>query len=573
MPGSTEKTLPIETARATDPGGIWARLDLALTLLAIDPGGLGGLWLRARASPLRDRALGGLARVPLPLRRLTASMGDDALFGGVDLTATLAEGRVVTQAGVFAQASALVLPMAERCTPGLAARLALALDSGVGHCLTALDEGAEEAELLPPALADRLAFHLDLTDLRHADSRDLAAHDYADARGRLASVVLPDGAVADLTLVAVQLGIPSLRAPLLALRAARAHAALMGNGVVGPDDLAAAVQLVFTPRATRVPEAPEEDLEEDEPQDQPEDQADAGDQDQLPDLPAEVLLEAVKALLPPDLLAKLAAGQAARVAKSGGAGAMRKGNRRGRPKPARPGRLDGQSRLDLVATLRAAAPWQPLRRVSGGPERLLHIRPADLRLKRFEEKSDRLLIFTVDASGSAAFTRLAEAKGAVELMLAEAYARRDHVALIAFRGPGAEVLLPPTRSLVQTKRRLAGLPGGGGTPLAAGLQAAMQVAVQARGRGMSPTVLVLTDGRANIALDGRADRAQAGGDAQTMARALRAQGFPGLIIDMGPRPEAGLRALAGVMDAPYLALPRANAARLSGAIGAVLGDG
>ncbi|SDW07035.1 magnesium chelatase subunit D [Roseicitreum antarcticum] len=566
-----------ETSAATDPGGIWARLDLALTLLSIDPGGLGGLWLRARASPLRDRALAGLARVALPQRRLAANMGDDALFGGVDLTATLAEGRVVMQAGIFAQPSALVLPMAERSPPGLAARLALALDSGVGHCLTALDEGAEEAELLPPALADRLAFHIDLTDLRHAASRDLAAHDYAAARARLAGVALPDGAVEDLTLVAVQLGIPSLRAPLLALRAARAHAALMGNRVVGPDDLAAAVQLVFTPRATRVPETPEEDDQPEDPPEQPADPpdespADEGDQEKLPDLPAEVLLEAVKALLPPDLLATLAAGQAARVAKSGGAGAAKKGNRRGRPKPSRPGRLDGQARLDLVATLRAAAPWQPLRRASA-PDRLLHIRPADLRVKQFEEKSDRLLIFTVDASGSAAFTRLAEAKGAVELMLAEAYARRDHVALIAFRGPGAEVLLPPTRSLVQTKRRLAGLPGGGGTPLAAGLQAAMQVAVQARGRGMQPTVLVLTDGRANIALDGRADRVQAGGDAQTMARALRAQAFPGLIIDMGPRPEAGLKALAGLMDAPYLALPRANAARLSGAIGAVLGDG
>ena len=38
------------------------------------------------------------------------------------------------------------------------------------------------------------------------------------------------------------------------------------------------------------------------------------------------------------------------------------------------------------------------------------------------------------------------------------------------------MLLPPTRSLVQTKRRLGGLPGGGGTPLAAGLQAALELA-------------------------------------------------------------------------------------------------
>ena len=57
--------------------------------------------------------------------------------------------------------------------------------------------------------------------------------------------------------------------------------------------------------------------------------------------------------------------------------------------------------------------------------------------------------------------RLAEAKGAVELLLAQAYAKRDQVALIAFRGTGAEVLLPPTRSLVQGKRRLSALGPGG----------------------------------------------------------------------------------------------------------------
>jgi magnesium chelatase subunit D len=163
-------------------------------------------------------------------------------------------------------------------------------------------------------------------------------------------------------------------------------------------------------------------------------------------------------------------------------------------------------------------------------------------------------------------TRLAEAKGAVELLLGEAYARRDHVALVAFRGEGAEVLLPPTRSLVQTKRRLAGLPGGGGTPLAAGLRAAMDLARAAQGRGMTPTLALLTDGRANIALDGSANRQAAAADAAHYARAIRAQAIPGLVIDMSPRPQAALKTLAGEMGAPYIAMPRADAGRLSAAV-------
>ena len=166
--------------------------------------------------------------------------------------------------------------------------------------------------------------------------------------------------------------------------------------------------------------------------------------------------------------------------------------------------------------------------------------------------------------------RLAEAKGAVELLLAQAYARRDHVALIAFRGTTAEVLLPPTRSLVQTKRRLAALPGGGATPLAAGLQAAMELADQARRRGLTPTIALLTDGRANIALDGSANRAMAATDALKLARALRVTGVDGIVIDTGNRPEPGLKTLSQTLGGTYLALPRADAKRLSVAMSAVL---
>lgn len=559
----------------------WQRVNLALACFALDPAALGGIWLRARVGPVRDRVQDALhtALQGLNLRRIHPGIGDDALFGGVDLSATLAEGRVVRTRGLLGDPAVLVMPMAERVKPGLAARLAAALDARKGLSLIALDEGAEPEERLPSALADRLAIHLDLAEQGLTASPELALDmaALAEARALLPRVTVPDSAIAELAEVAARLGIGSLRAPLQALAVARASAALSGEDCIESADLMLAVELVLAPRATQIPET-EQSAPEDSPEDAPEPPPEAEDkpeteqdEDRIDLPPAEMLLEAAKAMLPPDLLARLAAGRAARSSPSAsGSGAAKKGNHRGRPLPSRAGRPGGDARVDLVATLRAAAPWQPMRRkLADQPDRL-HIRMSDIRLRQFEETSDRAIIFVVDASGSAALARLGEAKGAVELLLGEAYARRDHVALVAFRGEGAEVLLPPTRSLVQTKRRLSQLPGGGGTPLAAGLKAALELALLAQGKGMTPSVALLTDGRANVDLSGSADRAQAGEDATAMARAIRARGWPAIVIDTGLRPTRGLDALAREMGAPYLPLPRADARSLSAAVDASL---
>ena len=537
----------------------WTRALTGLALLAVDPG-LGGLALRARVGPVREAFVGMLGALPLPQVRLHPAMGDEALFGGLDLSGTLAAGRVVAARGLLARPGAFVLPMAERAGAGLAARLGMMLDAG-GGCLIALDEGAED-EALVPGLAERLAFGVDLSDVALGDVTGFPwdAEEIAAARGGLGSVVAGPEVVGEIVAVMDAFGVESGRVGLFALRAARAHTALWGRDAVTAEDLEAAAGLVIAPRATRVPEAAPE--REEPPAPEPGESREAEGEDVV--LPEELLIEAVRALLPDDLLDRLRA-QKARVGKGEGSGAARKGNRRGRPLPSRPGRMGDGARVDLVATLRVAAPWQRLRTGPG-----VRVRAGDLRFRRFEEKSDRLLVFAVDASGSAALARLGEAKGAVELLLAQAYARRDHVALIGFRGTGAEVLLPPTRSLVQTKRRLAALPGGGGTPLAAGLKAALGMADQARRRGLTPTVIVLTDGRANIALDGRADRARAGEEAQAMGRALRAQGVDAVVIDTGNRPEPALKQLAQAMDGVWLPMPRADAQRLSRAVAAAL---
>ena len=140
-------------------------------------------------------------------------------------------------------------------------------------------------------------------------------------------------------------------------------------------------------------------------------------------------------------------------------------------------------------------------------------------------------------------------------MLADCYIRRDQVALIAFRGSAAELLLPPTRSLARAKRSLAGLPGGGGTPLAAGLDAAFALSDSTRRKGQTPTVIVLTDGRANIARDGGQGRPKAEEDAISAARQLRAAGIAAVLVDTSPRPGISGETFAREMGARYLPLP------------------
>ena len=166
------------------------------------------------------------------------------------------------------------------------------------------------------------------------------------------------------------------------------------------------------------------------------------------------------------------------------------------------------------------------------------------------------------SSVDAAAARLAEAKGAVELMLAEAHVTRAEVALIAFRGASAELLLPPTRSLTRARRALADLPGGGGTPLAAGLDAARALAAMSARRGRTPALVLMTDGRANIAADGTASRARATADAAAAARRIAHDALAGILIDIAPRPQPEAEELAHAMRLRYLPLPRADAAAL-----------
>jgi magnesium chelatase subunit D len=579
----------------------WSDAVLAAALFAADPNGIGGVSLRSRPGPGRERwfaLLQGMLPPATPLRRLPLNVSDSRLLGGLDLAATLRAGRPVAERGLLidADGGVVVVAMAERVPQGTAARLAAVLDTSevvverdgiaarhpVKLGLIALDEGIDD-ERPPDALRDRLAIHIDLGGTRPTGetAAPATADDIVAARIRLSAVAADDEIVTALCEAALALGIVSLRAPLLALRVARGSAALSGRDVIGPDDIAAAARLVLAPRAMQLPvqEQPDDEEAGDHERDETEpssghEQPDNGEPNSEQSL-GDIVLAAAHAAVPADVLARLKLVDAgrSRPASSGRAGIVRQSLRRGRPIGSRRGDLRGGARLSVIDTLRAAVPWQSIRRrereiagVVAGRSVRVEVRREDFHVARFKQRTETTTVFVVDASGSAAVNRLAEAKGAVEYLLADCYVRRDRVALISFRGPGAELLLPPTRSLVRAKRGLAGLPGGGGTPLAAGIDAACGLADALLRRGETPTVLLLTDGRANIARDGTAGRPQAEDDALAAARLLRLDGINALLIDTSPRPQPFAQRLATEMGAAYLVLPYADAAAVSNVV-------
>jgi len=573
-------------------------------LLSVDPLGLGGVVLRGRPGLQRDRWLEIFRNAQSPgvaWRKVPVHVDDDRLLGGLDVAATLRAGKPVVASGLLAEADQgfLVLTMAERLQRGVAARICAVLDQGCVHLerdgiarqlparfsVIALDEGLEDDQRLSQDLEDRLAFQLFIDDPEQGPHAGLpwTVKQLARARDALNEVQTGAETLDSLCGASALLGIGSMRGAWLALRCARATAALAGRTIVSTEDIQLATRLVLASRARQWPpdsdEAPAEPPQQsaEKPPEQNPQQEDQQAQIPTPDIPEELVLAAVKAALPPGLLARLqaAANRRKSLAANGRFGPGALSRRRGRPIGVHASAPRAGQRLNVGATLKAAAPWQKLR--NAGPHRSepnlklrLQFRPGDFRVSRYKSRRESTTIFVVDASGSSATQRLAEAKGAVELLLAECYVRRDQVALIAFRGTGAELLLAPTRALARARRELAGMPGGGGTPLAAGIDSARELAHDLVRRGRHPVIVVMTDGRANIARDGTPGHQKANEEALAASRLLKVCGWSSIVVDTSSRPRPLARELAESMGAQYLPLPYADANALSGVVKAAV---
>ncbi|HSO74309.1 MAG TPA: VWA domain-containing protein, partial [Blastocatellia bacterium] len=500
-----------------------------------------------------------------PFVEMPLNATDYQLLGGIDLEATLAAGKRRASPGALARADggALYVDCVNLLDAASADNLAGALEDGVvrleregisealpsrfvfigtsdpaeGEVSANLrdrvgllvETGGEGSATEGSDIIERvLEFDRDPAGFVGAFAVETAAvmAHIENARLLLPEVTVSREDINRIAQIAMSLGVEGNRADIFSVRAARASAALAGRDFVVDEDIVAAIKLVLLPRATRLqantqrqsetqgaqPEAAPQEPKRPVPESTV--SAEAGEPDRTP--LGDLIIEAIGSPPLNEALA-LPGGKRMQRARSGsGKRAKTSDSSRGRYAGVDESR-HAHSRIAVDATLRAAAPHQISRRAkrdarSNEAARLLDddvrrresrvkILPDDLRFKRFKRRSGALFIFAVDASGSMAVNRMAQAKGAITRLLGDAYLHRDKVALISFRGSQADVLLAPTRSVELAKRLVDAMPTGGGTPVSAGLVKALDLARGARLQKVSQTlVLLFTDGRANVEL-------------------------------------------------------------------------
>ncbi len=156
--------------------------------------------------------------------------------------------------------------------------------------------------------------------------------------------------------------------------------------------------------------------------------------------------------------------------------------------------------IDPVATCIAAA----VRRGEGQNPSDDAVEIGDIRRRLRVQDVRKTIIFLIDASESMLVEeQMKLAKGAVLGLLTKAYQKRYRAGVIVFRDRSAKVVLPPTTSIARARRALQAVAAGGATPLADGLEKALQLVRSERIRHPNDMaqVILVTDGKPSVSME------------------------------------------------------------------------
>ena len=549
-----------------------ALLQGILTVSKIDPS-LGSLSIKANYSTVREAFLSNLFALLRPngLKKIYPFQNPTDFAKSINMMDTLTFGIPKYNDDIFSSHNiALILTNTEKMEKGLATFLREKIKNNANKFFIALDE-SESNEIPNANLSEYLNFSINLDGIRYRDLKKVSINrkKIAEARENLVTVEVNKKILDYLVASAEMFSVSNMHTIFSTLKVAKSLCAYKGNKSVSREDINLAISLSMIHKAKQIPEFQQEEKEAATEQEQSRDDNESkANNSELNNKDKKMLIDALKISLPSNLIESLLSKnfQNINLGESAGSGEKNNNFSAGRPIPSINRKYSSDKRIDLIATLTKAIPWQKLRSSSGTKNRKIIIYPQDIMIKRFEKQSERLLIFLVDASGSNAIGRLAEAKGAIEILLSDAYAKRDNVALISFSGLKADPLLLPTKSLVTAKKKLSSLPGGGATPLANGLLEAFNMAEAARPRNITPIIILLSDGRGNMSLDGVGDRVKSIKDTKYVASLIKQNAINNIFIDTSRRKTQIADELARELNGHYFQLPMANSGTISKAV-------
>lgn len=177
---------------------------------------------------------------------------------------------------------------------------------------------------------------------------------------------------------------------------------------------------------------------------------------------------------------------------------------------------------------------------------------SDIQKKIRYKKRTNLILFVVDASSSMAMAgKMAAAKGAILLLLSDAYQNRNRVSLIVFKQDHAETILEPTTSVNHAREVFENITMRGYTPLSSGLLKAAKVIKKENlcRPDEIPVVVLMTDGEGNVSALGM----DAGEEAVLAGKKIRQEGADIILINTAhPKLDSGsAKILADNIGAVY----------------------
>lgn len=556
----------------------------------------------------------------VPFVNLPLGASEDRVLGSLDFEQALKQGRQAFKPGLLASAHRGLLYidevnlLADHLVDVLLDVAAMGVNTvqreglSISHParITLLGTMNQEEGELRPQLLDRFGLMVDVAAPRdaairsevvrrrlafEADPQGFAARWQAEgqalqaqigqAQAMLGAVTVSDQLFDFISQLCCEFEVASLRADIVLHKAARALAALDGRTQVSAEDIRTAAMLVLPHRRRRKP-FEQSGLDQDkldeltqQAQNPPPPAADTSpaDSGQQSEQPADTPDDDNQGETSPDsgseqVFASAAASDIGTIRLASRSTDSQASGRRSSVLNAQRGHTvraipnSQPQALALDATLRHA-----LQRNPGE----FAVTRADLHDKVRTAKQGNLIVLVVDASGSmAAQQRMEKVKGTVLSLLQDAYQRRDQVAVIAFRGRSAELVLPPTRQVEQAEQALHALPTGGRTPLPHALQLAGDLLTRQGAQGLTPLLVLLSDGRANVALSEEADPWQ---QSLQLAGELAAAAIPALVLDTEQDyvKLGRARQLAEALQAEYLPCEQLSSEQLTITIQARLG--